>query len=102
LSPQLITATPDWGAFDKDQLETIWATIEAPKEHKAPLPAAVRPTWDAFKNLGDSSVNVPTVTQPDQSGINLYGDVDYFDAMAFTRMSPFASFFDGGGTSFGG
>ncbi|KAN0091869.1 Fungal specific transcription factor domain containing protein [Hyaloscypha variabilis] len=108
LSPQLITATPDWGALDKDQLETIWATIdyntmsEAPKEHKAPLPAAVRPTWDAFKNLGDSSVNVPTVTQPDQSGINLYGDVDYFDAMAFTRMSPFASFFDGGGTSFGG
>ena len=108
LSAELITATPNWASFDSEQLETIWATIDyntmsqAPKESKALLPYACHSAWDTIKGLERFGTFPTTTTQPDLLGSTLHGDVDCYDTMAFTKMSPFASFFDGGGTSFGG
>lgn len=108
LSAELITATPNWASFDSEQLETIWATIDyntmsqAPKERKVLLPSACHSALDAIKGLEGFGTFPITTTQPNPLGSALHGDVDYYDTMEFTKMSPFASFFDGGGTSFGG
>ena len=105
----LVTPTPNWEAFDSDQLEIIWATTDyntmsqAPKEIVPPHTSLICSRWDPFTILEGPGLYPPIVPQQ-QLGGSPSSQVNgaYYDTMAFSGVSPFTSFFDGGGTSFGG
>jgi len=109
VSAALVTPTPDWEAFDSDQLEIIWATTDyntmsqAPKEIVPPHPSLVYSPWDPFTVLEGSGLYPPIVPQQ-QLGRSPSSPANraYYNTMAFSGVSPFTSFFDGGETSFGG
>lgn len=109
LSATLLGPNPDWQSFNVDQMEVIRATIDyntmsqAPKDTTLPAAALIPSPWNPF--VGHDSFNnyasPPYQHHPIGSNSDIYGA--YNDSMGFNMMSPFTSFFEGGGgANFGG
>lgn len=88
-------------------MENIWATLdyntmsEGPKGSPRPQTTISHAAWDIFAGLEASpSSTVPLHQHPHNAGFQ--GLNMPYDTMAFAGLSPFTSFFDGGGVNFGG
>jgi len=91
-------------------METIRATIDyntmsqAPKDTTLPTAAMIPSPWNPFVGLdgfNNNFASTPYQQHPMGSDPYMYGA--YNDSMGFNMMSPFTSFFEGGGgVNFGG
>ncbi|KAL5317010.1 hypothetical protein ACEPPN_016063 [Leptodophora sp. 'Broadleaf-Isolate-01'] len=105
LSATLLGPDPDWEAFDSDQMEILRATLDyntmsqPPKDSTIPHKSIVPSPWNPFTNF--DTFNNYALT-PHLNGTGSYMPGGYVDSAGFNMMSPFTSFFEGGGANFGG
>lgn len=76
---------------------------QEPKETMIPHVSLVYSPWDSYTGMEGFDVYQTNASQQQlvrSSRPQAYGS--YYESMAFAGMSPFSSFFDGGGANFGG
>ncbi len=108
LSATLLTHNPEWAALDSEQLEKLRATVDyntmsqAPKDSKQAHKSTGFFPWDPFTVAEGFGSHTSSPFQQHLAGSTSLVNGTYDDALAFNVMSPFTSFFNGGGVNFGG